>query len=422
MKKRHILTFIIGVALIPINVQALSGNVTLKCDKTKLKANEETICSIKANTDGEVSGVGANLTVGNNLSINSINIDTIWQGSGEDGNIQLYTDNNQKGNFNIATFKLKAGDISTGLNTKVSLTDVKLVKGGDFEEVSFDASSIDIRILSEINSLKTLTVSGADFSFNKNTKTYELTIDSKNTTISATKEDSNSSISGDIGTKNLNYGLNTFIIKATSESGSVNTYTIKINRPDNRSKENYLLEFNFNNNIDFSKDKTNYNLVIENSVTKLASCYGKVTDNTILCINSENIKYSDKATLKVLYNNNNIDDLISKDKTNYKCNGDKTICYLSLGDINIGNNELKLTIIAENESTKDYTFKISRKNANGQVVDKTNEEITSNVKTGSNYIIIIPIIIAISIIITLITLKKGNIFNKDKVERGQNDE
>ena len=118
---------------------------------------------------------------------------------------------------------------------------------------------------------------------NKDTNSYELTIDEDNTTISATKYDNNSSISGDIGNKKLNYGLNAFTIKVTSESGIVNTYTLKINRPDNRSKDNYLLGFKFNNyNIDFSKDKTSYSLIVENKVTKLAICFGKVEDDTII--------------------------------------------------------------------------------------------------------------------------------------------
>lgn len=409
MKKNIFLIGVICSILIPINVSALTGSVSLSCDKTKLKPNEETTCSVKANTNDEVSAVGARIVLGSNLTLTSVTTDSSWEGNGDDGNIQLYVDNNKKGNFNIATFKVKAGSVNTGADTSVSLSDVKL-SDASFAETDFTVSPVNVRILSNVNTLKTLTVSGSNFTFNKDTNSYELTIDEDNTTISATKYDNNSSISGDIGNKKLNYGLNTFTIKVTSESGIVNTYTLKINRPDNRSKDNYLLGFKFNNyNIDFSKDKTSYSLIVENKVTKLAICFGKVEDDTILCIDGDSLDISDKAKMEsLIFNKQEIRD------ADEKCNADESICYSIIGDINVGNNELKMVVTAENKDEKEYVFTINRKNESGKVVDKTDDEITSNSKTGSASIIIVAIVMVIALVVAIIVAKKKGLFDKIK--------
>ena len=117
MKKNIFLIGVICSILIPINVSALTGSVSLSCDKTKLKPNEETTCSVKANTNDEVSAVGARIVLGSNLTLTSVTTDSAWQGDGNDGNIQLYIGENKKGNFNIATFKVKAGSVNTGADT-----------------------------------------------------------------------------------------------------------------------------------------------------------------------------------------------------------------------------------------------------------------------------------------------------------------
>ena len=227
--------------------------------------------------------------------------------------------------------------------------------------------------------MKSLSINPGSINFNKNTLTYDVTLDSSTIEIFCEKEDSNSTISGDIGNRNLNYGKNTFKINVISESNEVRTYilnvtkidnrntenrlssigvngkninfnedkfeysinveydvstakitaslkdssssfvnghgprivnlnegnnkielrilsengvtrtyTININRkedPDNKSDDNYLKDIDIkDNDIDFSKDKTSYSLIVENKVTKLAICFGKVEDDTILCI------------------------------------------------------------------------------------------------------------------------------------------
>ena len=344
MKKKIIIFIALISVLLPINVKALTGSINLSCDKTKLNPNEETTCYVKGNINEEVSGIDATLVLGDNLTLSSITKDSIWDSGdvGTDSNkIVLVTSNNPKGNFNVVTFKVKAGSKSN-IDTKISLSSVKLSNATDFTETDFTVDDVSIRIPSTVNTLSSLTVSGTTFNFNENTTSYELEVDSDKVTINATRKDTNSVVSGDTGSKNLKYGLNTFYVKVTSESGSVKTYTLKITRLDNRSKENYILNFKFSNyDLDFSKDKTNYDLIVNNKITRIASCYGEMNDDTILCIDAENLKYSDKANINISINDKNLNDLFDEEKIELKCNDDETSCEVYFENNKIGMVEYK---------------------------------------------------------------------------------
>lgn len=438
MKKKIIIFIALISVLLPINVKALTGSINLSCDKTKLNPNEETTCYVKGNINEEVSGIDATLVLGDNLTLSSITKDSIWDSGdvGTDSNkIVLVTSNNPKGNFNVVTFKVKAGSKSN-IDTKISLSSVKLSNATDFTETDFTVDDVSIRIPSTVNTLSSLTVSGTTFNFNENTTSYELEVDSDKVTINATRKDTNSVVSGDTGSKNLKYGLNTFYVKVTSESGSVKTYTLKITRLDNRSKENYILNFKFSNyDLDFSKDKTNYDLIVNNKITRIASCYGEIDDDTILCIDAENLKYSDKANINISINDKNLNDLFDEEKIELKCNDDETSCevyfennkigmveykddkksgYVILDDLKVGNNELKVIVTAENEEERTYILNINRKNEEGKIIDKTEEEITSNSGTGSIYIIIVGIVLVVALVVLVIILRRKNLFNKEK--------
>lgn len=438
MKKKLIIFIMLVGILVPINVKALTGSVTLSCDKVKVKVGEETTCYIKGDISEGVSAVDATLELGDNLTLSSITKDSIWEGSIEDEDIKLYTDNNKSGKFNIASFKVKAGT-NSGVDTSIKLNNVKLTNGTDFAETDFTVTPVSIRIPSTVNTLSSLRISNLAFIFSENVTTYSFEVDSDSATITATKKDSNSTVSGDIGTKSLKYGLNTFNIKVTSESGDTKTYTLKLTRPDKRSKDNYLLDFKFNGyDIDFNKDKTKYDLIVDNKVTRIASCYGKVNDDTILCIDSEKACFSEKSNNDILFNNKSIEELFKDDSFKYECNDDETLCdiylnnekigiievdedgtengYILLGDLKVGSNELKMVITAENEEEQEYIFNINRKNEEGKeiVSDKTDEEITSNGKTGSTYIIVVSIIMIVALVVFLILAKKKGLFNKIK--------
>ena len=404
MQKKILIIISLLVVLIPINVKAATGNIKITCDKEKIKAGDSTTCIISGITDSEIIGISATLNLTDNLTFTSFTKNNSWsEGSIENNKLDIYSENYLNNNFEIGTMVITAKDNISNTNEKMTLKDITFQndKSNNAEENSFKVSDAitDIRIPSNVNTLSSLTISGISFNFSEDNTNYQLETTETSVTISATAKDSKATVTGDIGTKNLNYGGNNFSIKVTSESGDVKTYTINITRPDNRSKENYLTSFAFSNyNIDFTKDKTDYNITLENKISKLGIC--KNEDNT-LCISLDSIKVSDKSTYIVKFN----DKIIDTNNTNS-----------NVGGINVGNNILSITVVAENDGERVYTFNISRKNEEGKTIDsdKTDDGINTNVKTGDSYIISIILVLVLSICTIIYLYKKNIIKRKNK--------
>lgn len=404
MQKKILIIISLLVVLIPINVKAATGNIKITCDKEKIKAGDSTTCIISGITDSEIIGISATLNLTDNLTFTSFTKNNSWsEGSIENNKLDIYSENYLNNNFDIGTMVITAKDNISNTNEKMTLKDITFQndKSNNAEENSFKVSDAitDIRIPSNVNTLSSLTISGISFNFSEDNTNYQLETTETSVTISATAKDSKATVTGDIGTKNLNYGGNNFSIKVTSESGDAKTYTINITRPDNRSKENYLTSFAFSNyNIDFTKDKTDYNITLENKISKLGIC--KNEDNT-LCISLDSIKVSDKSTYIVKFN----DKIIDTKNTNS-----------NVGGINVGNNILSITVVAENDGERVYTFNISRKNEEGKTIDsdKTDDGINTNVKTGDSYIISIILVLVLSICTIIYLYKKNIIKRKNK--------
>lgn len=404
MQKKILIIISLLVVLIPINVKAATGNIKITCDKEKIKAGDSTTCIISGITDSEIIGISATLNLTDNLTFTSFTKNNSWsEGSIENNKLDIYSENYLNNNFDIGTMVITVKDNISNTNEKMTLKDITFQndKSNNAEENSFKVSDAitDIRIPSNVNTLSSLTISGISFDFSEDNTNYQLETTETSVTISATAKDSKATVTGDIGTKNLNYGGNNFSIKVTSESGDVKTYTINITRPDNRSKENYLTSFAFSNyNIDFTKDKTDYNITLENKISKLGIC--KNEDNT-LCISLDSIKVSDKSTYIVKFN----DKIIDTKNTNS-----------NVGGINVGNNILSITVVAENDGERVYTFNISRKNEEGKTIDsdKTDDGINTNVKTGDSYIISIILVLVLSICTIIYLYKKNIIKRKNK--------
>ena len=77
-----------------------------------------------------------------------------------------------------------------------------------------------------------------------------------------------------------------------------------------------------------------------------------------------------------------------------------------------------MVVTAENEEKREYIFNINRKTEEGKIVDKTDEEITSNIKTGSASIIIVAIVMVIALVVTMVVAKKKCLFDKIKSNEG----
>lgn len=182
------------------------------------------------------------------------------------------------------------------------------------------------------NYLSSLSLSSGKISFNKNTLTYNVNVDSNVTsvTIAAKLDDNKASFVSGYGprTISLSNGNNKALLKIKNERNEIRTYTLNINRDDGRDTNADLEYLKISEaTIDFNKDTTSYKLSVENSVDKLTIDAKAVSSKAKISI--------DNPTLSV------------------------------------GENTVKITVTAENGAVKEYIITVTKK-------DKGEELSTDN--------------------------------------------
>lgn len=429
MKKRIyvIITFI--MMILPFYVSAEStGSVNISCSPSTIKSGETTSCTITGKTDNDVSSISMGIKLSENLEAVEFKPNSTWLGDDiSNGKIDIYTNSGDpvKSEFTIGTLKIKA---KSGIIAKdESLTLTSNVFYHDRAEYKIPDATASIRIPSNNNSLSSIKVNDDGKFFDENKTSFDLTIKSETANIVVTTKDSKAKVKGD-GQQKLNYGKNTFKIEVTAEDGSKKVYTLNINRPDSRSKENYLLDFGFlNHDIKFDKNKTEYELIVENNISKMGVFSSETkspipkTDmfSNVLFIDGTKVSVSDNVNINITLNGIDLDKKMQElgdylynfdaSSLEEKCNDDKTEClaykdgelfgkYIDKGgtyykngipisyfyedgdgntlynlyvidDLKVGTNSLKYKVIAENGDERTYTFNIIRKDADGKVVD-----------------------------------------------------
>lgn len=174
----------------------------------------------------------------------------------------------------------------------------------------------------KINTLNSLSVDGYSITpnFSSSVTSYKLNVkaDVVSINVKATKTSAKSSFVSGFGERNvkLNYGVNNVLVKVKAENESVNTYTIVVNREDNRSSNNYLSSLTLSEGkIKFDKNTLKYSIV------------------------------TDKNSIKV-------DASVEDEKANVS--GNKTY------DLVNGLNEIKVIVTAENETKREYIIKVTK--------------------------------------------------------------
>lgn len=150
------------------------------------------------------------------------------------------------------------------------------------------------------NNLSSLKVSKGNISFNKNTLSYNVSVDSNVTSIKidATLEDSKASFVSGFGPRNvnLNYGNNAIQIKVKAENQSIKTYTINVNRKDSRSNNNYLSNLTLSTGtIAFNKNTLNYNISVPFEITKINVTATAEDSKAKVVVNSPNLIEGDNT-------------------------------------------------------------------------------------------------------------------------------
>ena len=101
-------------------------------------------------------------------------------------------------------------------------------------------------------------------------------------------------------TSKLKVGTNKIIIRVVSESNNEKKYSLIITREDYDSNDNYLSNIVINNyNINFSRNKFNYDLNIKNEKTLTINPVLENNESTFVINGNENLKNDSKITINV---------------------------------------------------------------------------------------------------------------------------
>lgn len=225
-------------------------------------------------------------------------------------------------------------------NASYGATSIKLTSpsatDASGDGVSINGGTLTINVLSNVNTLSDLKINNETVAnFNSETTTYSKEVTDASITISGVATDTNATIAG-LGTKNLNYGNNTFKIIVTSVAGTTKEYTLNITRKDTRSTINTLKTLNLSSGtINFKANTNTYNIKVDKNVNKI-----KIT--------------SELTDAKAKYVNSF---------------GNREVALKE------GLNTVLVKVMAENGSIRTYTLNITRGEVQQEVNDKGNSNI-----------------------------------------------
>ena len=319
-----------------------------------------------------------------------------------------------------------SGSASVSISNIISLD-----KNNDEHSVSNVNKTI--RVTDSNNYLSNIILSEGTIDFDKSKTTYDVkNINGSTIDITATLESSYAKLSGDVGKKNLNFGLNTFKITVTSEAGVNRIYTLNIYRNDNRDKTNTLSSLEIENYKilpDFNKNTVNYTLTVKKDVTSVKinatldsdkssfnKGYGPRTVNLTYGVNTILIKVTSESkstktyTIKVTReddrsSNNYLKSLnvssgdfeFNKKTQNYSFTVQNEVTSIKVFavaedekskvsgaqtyNLKEGLNKINIVVTAENKQTRTYTLQVTR------IVKNINKEVNNKLKSLeiSNY-------------------------------------
>ena len=226
MKKISLFIFTIFISFLLVNTTyAASANISVSANKSTVMVGETVTVTVKIYSSSKLGSWNFDVTNSSNLSLVSSSFGGTYIKDVVDSATQK---------SKTYTFTYKAKSSGTGsINIKNSL-----VYGYDENKMSVSSGSKSFNMMtysqlqdtySKNNYLSSLKVDGVELNpiFDKDTLEYNIELENgtENINISASKEDSRSSISG-VGEISVSEGINALKVVVTAQSGSTRTYTI----------------------------------------------------------------------------------------------------------------------------------------------------------------------------------------------------
>ena len=428
MKKRVIFLILM---LFSFSVVNAASDLKITCP-SKANAISTVECTLSLQPDNyELRGVQMNYSVSGGTYLD-FQLDSDYTSYSLSSSGALI---NRKTNYigtsydDLGILKIKmpsSGSASVSISNIISLD-----KNNDEHSVSNVNKTI--RVTDSNNYLSNIILSEGTIDFDKSKTTYDVkNINGSSIDITATLESSYAKLSGDVGKKNLNFGLNTFKITVTSEAGVNRIYTLNIYRNDNRDKTNTLSSLEIENYKilpDFNKNTVNYTLTVKKDVTSVKinatldsdkssfnKGYGPRTVNLTYGVNTILIKVTSESkstktyTIKVTReddrsSNNYLKSLnvssgdfeFNKKTQNYSFTVQNEVTSIKVFavaedekskvsgaqtyNLKEGLNKINIVVTAENKQTRTYTLQVTR------IVKNINKEVNNKLKSLeiSNY-------------------------------------
>lgn len=252
------------IFLLPFKINALNSDFQIICPESA-NGGAEITCSVSSKIT-DITSMTASYEY-SNLNFSKFSVSSGWKlgSSGTSSFFASFTGEKFSGGV-VGTFSFK---MPTSGTASLILKNISYKNSSDEDITISEQLNVSIRVKSSINTLDNLEISGAKINFNKSVTSYDVTINSDTTTISATKTNQYSKVTG-TGSKKLDYGKNTFSITVESETGTKKVYTINVTRIDNRSTNNDLSSLKISSGtIAFNKVITTYNLNVTSDVEKI---------------------------------------------------------------------------------------------------------------------------------------------------------
>ena len=379
------------------NVDAASNNISLNLDCPDAVYVQNSItCRVYATVTG------------NSVTLNDINVKSGDLITSVNSNIHDGTKLAVGRNIKLGTITAKAK--SSAGEDYISLSLDAVFSDGEplYKYNVKGTAEIKInRVISTVNTLNSISVDGVVIpNFNKNTSKYSISTSKSSISLTASKTDKMSTVTG-TGNKSLKCGSNSFVISVKAENGNIRKYTVLINRVCNESSDlndiiisggvlspsfsaniyNYTVQLDDKTeNVSIKGVKSNPTQKIVGEVTNKKIGYGKTKislvvtsqtgktstysitfdkkdnrdDNNLLSslsLSSGNIVFDPNTfeyEIKVLNDITKIEVLAvpAKETSSVKITGND--------NLKVGNNVIKIDVKSEKGTIKSYLIKVNR--------------------------------------------------------------
>ena len=279
------------IIIFPLNVYA--DTISIDCPKN-INANTEFTCTIKGNTNAKINALSSQVKLSSNLSFIGFIPANVWNGDGADGNIDLYTDEDQENTFDIGTLKLKTNDANPA--------DISIVSTAFYDESDKEIVVPTNKII--INEAKPAENKPSQNTNNNNTNNNSNTNTNNNNTNNRNNTNNNN-----------NNNNNTSNDNKTEDITSVYLTNIKIENYDLnfiREEEEYTLKINDETSLNITpvlEDKTSSYEISGNSNLKngskirikVTSTDGNIGTYLINLVKENKVVKSDYSKYKTIF-------------------------------------------------------------------------------------------------------------------------